>query len=130
MNAVFRFPAAVRRDPAVDAWLNEQTPGLGTIARHWFGRMRACGADVRELIHDGCPVACAGDAAFGHVNVFRSHVNVGFFFGAELHDPTGILQGNGKRMRHVKVMPGADPDVDALGALIDAAYMDIKSRLD
>jgi len=91
--------------------------------------MRECGDDVRELMHDGCPVACVGDAPFGYVNVFRSHVNVGFFLGAQLEDPTGLLEGNGKRMRHVKLKPGADLDVAALSALIDTSYVDIKSRL-
>jgi hypothetical protein len=46
--------------------------------------MRGCGDDVRELVHDGCPVACVADAPFGYVNVFRTHVNVGFFYGAML----------------------------------------------
>jgi hypothetical protein len=91
--------------------------------------MRECGADVRELMHDGCPVACVGDAPFGYVNVFRSHVNVGFFMGAELPDPMCLLQGSGRRMRHVKIKPDEDLDVAALDALIRAAYADIRSRL-
>ena len=82
MNAMLRFSGAVKRSPAIDVWLNEQTPELGAIARRWFARMRKCGDEVRELMHDGCPVACVGDAPFGYVNVFRAHVNVGFFFGA------------------------------------------------
>ena len=120
---------AVRREPAIDVWLNEQPPELGAIARTWFRRMRDCGGDVRELMHDGCPVACVEDAPFGYVDVFRAHVNVGFFRGAELEDPTGLLEGSGRRMRHVKVRPGDGLNVAALSALIDAAYADIKSRL-
>ena len=120
---------AVKREPAIDVWLNEQPSELGAIARTWFRRMRECGGDVRELMHDGCPVACLGDAPFGYVNVFRAHVNVGFFLGAELKDPLGLLEGTGRRMRHVKVRPGDDVNVAALSALIDAAYVDIKSRL-
>ncbi len=89
MDAIFWLEGAVRRDPAVDSWLAAQTPELGAIARRWFWRMRSCGQDVLELIHDGCPVACVRDAPFGYVNVFQSHVNVGFFIGAELDDPTG-----------------------------------------
>jgi len=129
MNGMLRFSGAVKRDPVIDIWLSEQAPELGAIAHRWFVRMRECGDDVRELMHDGCPVACVGDAPFGYVNVFRSHVNVGFFLGAQLEDPTGLLEGNGKRMRHVKLKPGADLDVAALSALIDTSYVDIKSRL-
>jgi hypothetical protein len=64
-----------------------------------------------------CPVACVGDAPFGYVNVFKTHVNIGFFFGAELEDSTGLLQGTGRRMRHVKVQPEAQLDDAALSAL-------------
>ena len=130
MSGMLRFSGAVERDPAIDVWLHEQAPELGGIARTWFVRMRECGNDVRELMHDGCPVACVADAPFGYVNVFSAHLNVGFFLGAELDDPTGLLEGSGKRMRHVKLKAGADLDFAALSALIDAAYADIKSRLE
>ena len=129
MNGLFRFPGAVRQDPTVDLWLEEQTPELRAIARTWFQRMRECGRDVRELMHDGCATACVGDAAFGYVGVFRTHANVGFFHGAELEDPTGMLEGTGKRMRHVKVRPGAECDSVALAGLVGSAYADMKLRL-
>jgi hypothetical protein len=128
-DALFRLTGAVKRDPAIDAWLSERWPDLGAIARRFFDRMRECGEDVRELMHDGCPVACVADAAFGYVNVFKAHVNVGFFLGAELDDPAGLLEGTGRRMRHVKVVPGRNVDLEALSALVDAAYADIKRRL-
>lgn len=129
MSSLFRFPEALTQDPAIEAWLAKQVPELGAIARTWFLRMRGCGSDVREIMHDGCPTACAQDAAFGYVAVFMAHANVGFFHGAELEDPTGLLQGSGKRMRHVKVKPGVDLDDGSLDALIRAAYADIKRRL-
>ena len=130
MDAIFRLTGAARRDPAVDFWLSERSGALGLAARMWFGRMRKCGRDVRELVHDGCPVACVEDAPFAYVNVFKAHANVGFFHGAALADPTGALEGSGKRMRHVKLKPDAEVDAVALGALIHAAYVDIKERLE
>lgn len=127
---LLRFDGAVERDPAVDAWMKEHAGELGDIARKWFAVMRRCGDEVRELVHDGCPVACLGDVPFGYVNVFTAHVNVGFFQGAELPDPAGLLQGAGKRMRHVKLRPGANTNNAALGRLIEAAYRDIKARVE
>lgn len=91
--------------------------------------MRSCGPDVTELLHDGHPTACVEDAAFGYVNVFTSHVNVGFFHGASLDDSSRLLQGTGRFMRHVKAAPGVLPDRAPLEALIRAAYEDIKARL-
>jgi len=58
---LLRFNGVVERDP------------------QWFEVMRKCGDEVRELLHDGCPVAYFGDAPFGYVNVVNSHVNVGSF---------------------------------------------------
>lgn len=128
MKDLLRFPSAVRRDPQIEAWFDLTDP-LRFMTRAWFERMRGCGSDVRELLHDGCPVACVGDAPFGYVNAFRAHANVGFFHGAMLEDPAGLLQGEGKRMRHVKLRPGTDVDDEALADLIVAAYRDIRRRL-
>jgi hypothetical protein len=130
MNEVFRLSGGARRDPAVEMWLMEGGPAeLQSIAQKWFAQMRRCGDDVREVMHDGCPVACVENAPFAYVNRFKSHVNVGFFHGAVLKDPAGLLEGSGKRMRHVKLSPGRELDAAALGDLIGAAYADIKGRL-
>ncbi len=129
MSALFRFPEAVREDPAVEAWFGSKPAALGSIAKAWLQQMRACGLDVREVMHDGCPTACVEDAAFAYVGVFKAHVDVGFFQGAELDDPEGLLEGTGKRMRHVKVRPGVDLDSAAMTALIRGAYSDMRARL-
>jgi hypothetical protein len=129
VSQLFRFPSAVRRDPAIEAWMREHPGELGVIAREWFEVMRTCGEDVRELLHDGHPTACAAEAAFGYVNAFKAHVNVGFFRGAEIADPEGLLEGTGKFMRHVKLRPGYDVNATALRKLIEVAYADMKARL-
>jgi hypothetical protein len=129
MTGFLRFDGAVRHQPAIDRWFEARSPELAVIAREWFTVMRRCGDDVTELLHDGHPTACVGDAAFGYVNVFTSHVNVGFFHGAALADPQALLTGTGRFMRHVKASPGELPNEAALAALIHAAYTDIKARL-
>jgi hypothetical protein len=127
---LLRFNGAVERDPAINAWLKEHRGELGAIARQWFHVMRECGDEVREVLHDGCPVACLGDAPFAYVNVFGSHVNVGFFHGAALPDPARLLQGSGKSMRHVKLKPGTATNAAMLRDLITTAYSDIKARVE
>jgi hypothetical protein len=127
---LLRFNGTLERDPAIDAWMGEHQGELGVIAHEWFKVMRRCGDEVREILHDGCPVACLGDVPFGYVNVFTSHVNVGFFQGAALPDPARLLQGAGKFMRHVKLRPGTVTDSAALRRLIESAYLDIKRRVE
>ena len=125
MSFFLRFSGAEKRDHAVQAWLDEPGP-LRAIVRPWFERMRECGDDVRELMHDGCPTACVGDAGFGYVNTFTSHANLGFLRGSELPDAALLLEGAGKLGRHVKLRPGTPVDDAALEALIKAAYVNIK----
>ncbi len=130
MSRLLRFPSATQRAPAVEAWMRAHDDELGAIARRWFEEMRACGDDVRELLHDGHPTACVGDAGFAYANAFKAHVNVGFFRGAELADPDGLLEGNGRFMRHVKLGPGRRVDDAALKRLLRVAYVDMKRRLE
>ena len=127
---LLRFNGAVERDAAIDTWMKEHPGELGDIAQEWFEVMRKCGDEVRELLHDGCPVACLGDVPFAYVNVFTSHVNVGFFHGAALPDPARLLQGSGKFMRHVKRRPETATDAASLTRLVEVAYLDIKARVE
>jgi hypothetical protein len=127
-HRLFLLPGSVKRDPAVNVWMDEQPEELGAIARRWFDVIRKCGDDVRELIHDDAPTACVADAAFAYVDAFTAHVNVGFFNGASLADPAGLLEGTGRFMRHVKLKPGQNVDGRALASLIDSAYAEIRRR--
>ena len=129
MTQLLRFPGAIRRDPAIETWMKDHAGELGAIAQRWFGVMRQGGSDVRELLHDGHPTTCVGDAGFAYVNVFKAHVNVGFFRGAELADPQGLLEGTGKFMRHVKLRPDGVVDEAALRKLIAAAHRDMQTRV-
>lgn len=130
MSQLFLLPDATRENRDVEAWFAAGEDELRRSAKHWFDAMRNGGADVRILLHDGHPTACVGEAAFGYVNAFSAHLNVGFFHGADLPDPAGLLEGSGKRMRHVKLHWGQPVDTAALTDLIKAAYRDVHSRLD
>jgi hypothetical protein len=128
-TSLMRFPDSAGHDPAIERWMKRHSGALGELARQWFEVMRKCGHDVRELLHDGHPTACVGDAAFAYVNVFQAHVNVGFFRGAAIADPKSLLEGTGKFMRHVKLRPENGFDATALATLIDSAYLDMKERV-
>ncbi|UAL13121.1 DUF1801 domain-containing protein [Caulobacter segnis] len=119
----------MRRDAEVQAWLSGDDP-LRQVARSWFERLRESGPDVRELMHDGHPTACVEDVAFAYVDAFKAHVSVGFYEGAALEDPAGLLEGGGKRMRHVKIHWGRPVAEAALADLILAAHRDMRRRVD
>ena len=128
-DALFLLPGATRRDPRVDAWFDDITDPMRMVAQPWFDRMRRLGDDVRECLHDHMPTACVGDAAFAYVNAFTAHAAAGFFHGASLPDPARLLEGTGKRMRHVKLRPGTELIEKALADLIGAAYENVRQRV-
>lgn len=128
MREVFRLAGAMRSHPDVERWLAQHEHQPGQLARQWFAHLRARGDDVTEVLHDGQPTACVDDVAFAYVDAFKAHANLGFFQGAALPDPAGLLQGTGRYMRHVKLWPGEALDVVALQALVQAAYEDVRSR--
>ena len=131
MNPVrlFTLDGAQKQDLAVERWFSGQPSDLRSTARKWFQEMRACGPDVLELLHDGHPTACLGNLAWGYVNTFADHVNVGFYFGAALGDPSGLLEGSGKFMRHVKVRAETFVHHAELQQLVRDAYADVSIRL-
>ncbi len=126
---ILRFSGTKKRDPAIADWLRVRPEPFKTMALTWFEWMRASGRDVEELLHDGYPIVCVDEAPFAYVNAYRDHVNVGFFYGALLDDPAHLLEGAGRRGRHVKLWPGREVDDGALRNLITAAYADIKLRV-
>lgn len=129
MSGLFRFSNAIPRHPDVEAWLAADDP-MRAVVRPWFEMMRSLGPDVRELPHDGHPTACVEDAAFAYVDAFSAHAAIGFYQGAGLPDPARLLEGSGKRMRHVKLRWGQPVDEKALEALLVAAYADMGARVD
>ena len=44
---------------------------------------------------------------FCYIGLHERHVNLGFFYGADLDDPDGLLEGTGKMLRHIKLMDAA-----------------------
>jgi hypothetical protein len=43
-----------------------------------------------------------------YIGVYAKHINLGFYWGARMHDPEGVLEGSGKQLRHIKIKSHAD----------------------
>jgi hypothetical protein len=129
LEPLFTLNDTVETDPAITHWWAEKPADLSKIAFQCFQVMKSLGKDVREVLHDGMPTACVGKYPFAYVNAFKSHVNIGFFYGAFLTDKEAILQGNGKRMRHIKLKPGELLFENSVYPLIFIAYADLKHRI-
>ena len=128
MDGLFLFPDAARQSVEIDQWSARQTPE--PLRLRSPGTAPAClwrRCDVRDVMHDGCPTACAEDGGRSRMSRFscaREHRILSRR--SELADPARLLAGTGKRMRHVKLKPGDPVDADAVASLIGAAYSDMK----
>ncbi len=58
---------------------------------------------------------------FCYLAPFKRHLNFGFFYGAHLADPQGLLEGAGKDLRHVKIRNLSDLEQPALRQLVEDA---------
>ena len=93
---------------------------------------------LRQKVFDVDPNACEvvrlGDRAatygvgprkmidgYAYILPHKRWVNLGFYQGADLPDPEGLLEGTGARMRHVKVHSLDDVERPAVGTLLEAA---------
>lgn len=113
-------------DAEVDRLLIRHTPIVREIA-----------ARVRRLILEAMPGAVEqvdppdGLIAYGTgprlgeqvlaIAPHANHVNLQFADGVDLADPAGLLEGTGKRVRHVKSRTLEDAERPALGELIAQA---------
>jgi hypothetical protein len=82
--------------------------------------VRQAAPECAESIKWGQPVF-DHNGPFAHMKAFKSHVNFGFWRGAELANPKGILKGTGSRMRHVELRSLADIDAPALQSMVRAS---------
>ena len=58
---------------------------------------------------------------FCYISAQKNDVNLGFYYGAELPDPDGLLQGTGKLLRHVKIREPKAIHSRAIRQLLQAA---------
>lgn len=129
MEKLLLFTGNDIQNITMDEWLEGKSADLRPLVVRWFNEIKKCGGDVKAIFHDGYPIGCVSDAPFAYVNAFTSHVNLGFFYGSELYDKSGMLEGTGKRMRHIKLRPGQEVNEEEILSLIKDAYFDIKMRL-
>jgi len=118
---MFTLNKLIAHDAAVDAFVDRAMGSLGVIAGRLVTEIRQRAPDANEGMHDGMAVFAIQNAPFAYVAVHQAHVSLGLFDGVDLPDPARVIEGEGKRMRHVKLKPGKEPDEAAISALIEAA---------
>jgi hypothetical protein len=102
---------------AVDAYVERLEAWQREVIQRVRRLVREMAPEAAESIKWGQPVFERG-GPFAYVRPAGSHVTFGFWRGAELDDPSGVLEGAGDRMRHVKLHEAAEIDEETLGAFV------------
>jgi hypothetical protein len=66
---------------------------------------------------------------FCYIGAYRDHVNLGFYYGADLPDPKGLLEGTGKKLRHIKVKNVDQVAQPALRQILQSSLEERKKAL-
>jgi hypothetical protein len=119
---------------AFDDLLRAAGPRLRPLCQALRNLVAALDGDFVEVVWPRQEIASFGVGPkkmtehYAYIGVHRSYVNLGFYHGALLKDPTCLLEGTGKRLRHVKIHNPAEVMNAALAELLREAIEDRKKH--
>jgi hypothetical protein len=104
-----------------DQYLEDQVPRNQAVIRALRTFVKRVAPQLQESVKWGNGCWVKEKAPVAYVYSATDHVQFGFFRGSALKDPKGLLQGEGKFVRHIKLTRRADIDERAFGALLRQA---------
>jgi hypothetical protein len=119
-------------DPAVDTFLKGYSPQVREIAVKAREAILSVKPDATEKVYPGWKVIQYGVGAdmksvFAAISPLRERVNLGLANGVDLPDPQGLLEGDGKAIRHVKLTSPEAAGAPAVRELIRGALQAVKN---
>lgn len=111
-------------------------PEIEQIARSLRTLILRLDPEAVEVVRLGDNAASFGlgtkkmSEAYAYIMPKKGYVNLGFYNGAALADPAGLIEGTGKRLRHVKMYSSEDADRPELRRLIESAKAERRQALD
>lgn len=119
-------------DP-IDEFFVDYLPEVQAISRTLRAMVRAGIPQALELLHAsqnhvGYSHAASPRDTICYICPMRDYVRLGFMYGGHLADPEQVLEGTGKRLRHVKVRTLEAAHGPALAQFIAAAWAEAEER--
>ena len=106
----------------VHSWMEELDPSLREIAQTLRWLILQAVPDISETIKWGTPnYAKSGNVCYLAAN--NGYINFGFFNGAALNNPDGLIDGTGAKMRHIKVRRLEDIRPEVFASLVQEAVL-------
>ena len=104
-----------------DEYMAGQAPRNQAVIRALRKFVKRIAPQLQESVKWGNGCWVQGKAPVAYVYSAPDHVQFGFFAGSSLNDPNGLLHGEGKFVRHIKVRKGSDIDESAFEKLLRQA---------
>lgn len=108
------------REPRVDEYVGRLSAEQAAIVNRLRDLIRDAAPDAQETFKWAQPVY-EHNGPLCYIRAFTRTVNFGFWRGAELDDPAGILGGSGDRMAHVAIRSAAEIDETRFTAFLRQA---------
>lgn len=104
-----------------DDYLTDQSSRNQSLIRALRTFVKRIAPRLQESVKWGNGCWVQGTIPVAYVYSAPDYVQFGFFAGSALKDPKGLLNGDGKFVRHIKVRTRADIDERAFAALLRQA---------
>jgi hypothetical protein len=111
----------MKRYATFDEFYADQTPKNRSILRGLRKLVKRTAPALEESVKWGNGCWIQGKAPVCYAHVEPDHLQFGFFAGASLEDPKGLLVGKGQYVRHIKLRKPADIQERAFAALLKQA---------
>ena len=111
----------MKRYATFDDYLADQSRKNQPLIRKLRGFVKRAAPQLEESVKWGNGVWVKGKAPVSYVYSAPDHVQFGFFRGAQLKDPKGLLRGKGAYVRHVRIEKLSDFDAKGVQALLKQA---------
>ncbi len=115
-------------DRRIDGFIDKYTPAIAAQLRDARQRLRAHFPRGVEMVFDNYNALVFGIGPTGHTREsfisiagYPKWVTLFFLDGASLDDPQGLLEGEGKQVRGIRLKTPTDMDAPAVAALIAQA---------
>jgi hypothetical protein len=121
-------------DSTVKGTFDEMIAGFDTevqaIARALKSLIASIHGDFIEVVWSRQQIASYGigpkkmSEHYAYIAPQTNYVNLGFYHGIALKDPASLLEGAGKRLRHIKIKSISDGQKTEIVSLLEAALLE------
>lgn len=119
---------------AIDEFLARYPPQVQAVSREVCAIVRRAMPDAHETVfatqnHIGYGTSVSRRDLVCYVCPLRDYVRLGFFYGTSLEDPDGLLEGEGLRLRHIKLRTVEEARRQPVEELVRNAWADALQRM-